>query len=107
MTARMNSWVMSTLMLAYCTFVRLASFLMVMKSSISGWSTRRVSINAPRRPACDTAFVLSDSRFMKAVQPGEASTVAFTVAPLGRRIDRSVPTPPPVRKTMADSCRQV
>ncbi len=93
-------------MFAYCTLRRLLSFLIVMKSSMSGWSTRIVSMSAPRRPAWLTVLVDSERRFMNEVEPGDPATVAFTAAPFGRRIERSVPTPPPVRYTIALSARQ-
>ncbi len=103
----MNSCVISTLMFAYWTLIRRGSFLIVMNRSISGWSTRMVSMSAPRRPAWETVLVLSLNRFMNAVAPGEWSIVAFTGAPSGRSAERSVPTPPPVRYTIADSVIQL
>ena len=92
-------------MFAYCTLRRFLSFLMVMKSSMSGWSTRIVSMSAPRRPAWLTVFVDSERRFMNEVEPGDPRPWRSRPRPSGRRIERSVPTPPPVRYTIALSSR--
>ena len=55
-TARMNSSVMATEMLKLVTCE--VSFLQVMNSRISGWSTRRIPMLAPRRvPPCFTTSV--------------------------------------------------
>ena len=62
----------------------------------SGWSSRSVPIMAPRRVPAEVtvphiAFIWS----MNGITPDDTDPVRLTMAPLGRTVDQSVPTPPP------------
>ena len=67
-----------------------------MNSRMSGWSTRRMPILAPRRvPPCFTASVAALKTFMKEMGPLATPPVEFTVEPLARRREKEKPVPPP------------
>ena len=72
------------------------SCLQWIKPSMSGWSTRRMPILAPRRvPPCFTASVAILNTRMKLTGPEATPPVERTVAPLGRRRLKEKPVPPP------------
>ena len=91
----MNFSVMPTEMLKLV--ISLVSFLQVMKSMMSGWSTRRMPMLAPRRvPPCFTASVAALNTFMKEMGPLATPPVEFTVEPLARSREKEKPVPPPL-----------
>ena len=76
--------------------ISLVSFLQVINSIMSGWSTRRMPMLAPRRvPPCFTASVAALKTFMKEMGPEATPPVEFTVEPLGRSREKEKPVPPP------------
>ena len=94
-TADMNFRVTPTLMLKFVTCVR--SSLQAMKSMMSGWSTRRMPMFAPRRvPPCFTASVDASYNFMKEIGPLATPVVERTIEPFGRRRENEKPVPPPL-----------
>ena len=93
-TASMNSWVKRTEMLEYF-IISIFPVLILMNFSISGWSTRKVCIFAPRRPCCAMVFVFSLNRFINPVGPQDSPPVPLIGLPDGLSIDRSCPHPPP------------
>ena len=64
--------------------------LAVMKSSMSGWSQRRVAIMAPRRaPALMMVWHMASHTSMKLSGPEASDPTPLTGAPLGRRVEKS------------------
>ncbi len=93
-TASMNESVIATLMLKFVTCV--TSLLHVMKSRMSGWSTRRIPMFAPRRvPPCFTTSVEPSYSFMKLTGPLATPMVLFTMSSFGRSRLKLKPVPPP------------
>ncbi len=71
--------------------------LQTMNSSMSGWSTRRMPMFAPRRrPPCLIASVLWSNTLMKETGPLATPPVDFTTSPAGRRWEKEKPVPPPL-----------
>ena len=90
----MNASVTATEMLKFVTWVR--SSLQVMNSRMSGWSTRRMPILAPRRvPPCLTTSVDASYSFMKETGPEATPIVERTTSFLGRNRENEKPVPPP------------
>ena len=99
-TARMNASVMATEMLKLVILVM--SCLQSMKSSMSGWSTRRMPMLAPRRvPPCFTTSVDESYSDMKLMGPLATPVVLRTRSPEGRMRLNEKPVPPPDWCTMA------
>ena len=93
-TACMKASVRPTEMLKLV--ISLVSFLQEMNSRMSGWSTRRMPMLAPRRvPPCFTASVAALKTFMKETGPLATPPVELTVLPLARRREKEKPVPPP------------
>ena len=91
----MNFLVTATEMLKFVTCVR--SSLQLMNSKMSGWSTRRIPMFAPRRvPPCFTASVEASYNFMKETGPLATPVVERTIDPFGRRREKEKPVPPPL-----------
>ena len=68
----------------------------VMNSMMSGWSTRRMPMLAPRRvPPCFTASVDASNSFMNETGPEATPMVERTMSPLGRSREKLKPVPPP------------
>ncbi len=68
----------------------------VMKFRMSGWSTRRIPIFAPRRvPPCFTASVAVSKTVMNDTGPEEIPLVEPTISPPGLRLEKLKPVPPP------------
>ena len=68
-----------------------------MNSIISGWSTRRMAILAPRRvPPCLTVSVALLNTCMKDTGPEAVPAVERTLLFLGRRRENENPVPPPL-----------
>src|SRR3989441_7226425 len=75
----MNASVTATEMLKFVTWVR--SSLQVMNSRMSGWSTRRIPMLAPRRvPPCFTTSVEASYSFMKETGPEATPIVERTTS---------------------------
>ena len=89
----MNSSVIFTLMFAYLTFARF--LLTLMNCIMSGWSTLRVIMRAPRLPFCPIVCVVSLNRFMKDTDPVDTIAELLTGVFAGLSTPTSVPTPPP------------
>jgi hypothetical protein len=71
-------------------------------SSMSGWSTRRMPMLAPRRvPPCLTASVAASMTLRNETGPEATPWVLRTKLPLGRRRLKSKPVPPPSLWTRA------
>ncbi len=67
-----------------------------MNASISGWSTRRHPIIAPRRwPAECTVRHIESQQSMKVRGPEASAATPLTGLPHGRIVEKSIPTPPP------------
>ena len=63
--------------------------LAAIKSRMSGWSTRRMAIWAPRRvPPCLMASVALSKTFMKERGPLAMPLVLLTMSPAGRRCEK-------------------
>ena len=93
-TAAMKSSVTSTDRLKLRS--RPGSDLASMKASISGWSQRSVAIMAPRRlPADMMVRHMASHTSMKLTGPDASAPMRVTRAPLGRRVEKSWPMPPP------------
>ncbi len=91
----MNSSVTATEMLK---FERVpGSFLDVMNSTMSGWSTLKTPIIAPLLfpPAFMTSVAVSKTR-MKLTGPDATPIVDMTISPFGLSLEKSKPTPPPL-----------
>ena len=94
LTASMKASVRPTEMLKLVR--RLVSFLQVMKASISGWSTRRMPMLAPRRvPPCLMVSVATSKMFMKEMGPEATPLVESTGSLAGRMREKEKPVPPP------------
>src|SRR2546429_1211813 len=90
----MKASVTATEMLKFVTWVR--SSLQAMNSRMSGWSTRRMPMLAPRRvPPCFTTSVDASYNFMNDTGPEATPMVERTTSFLGRRRENDV-----VRSTM-------
>ena len=90
----MNASVTATEMLKLVILV--VSSLQVMKSMMSGWSTRRMPMLAPRRvPPCFTTSVEASNRLMKETGPEATPMVERTMSFLGRSREKLKPVPPP------------
>ena len=90
----MKASVTATEMLKFVTLVM--SSLQVMNSMMSGWSTRRMPMLAPRRvPPCLTTSVEASKRLMKETGPEATPIVERTMSFLGRRREKLNPVPPP------------
>ena len=77
-----------------------------MKSRTSGWSMRRQPIIAPRRAPADwTVRHIASQQSMKDRGPDASAPTPFTAAPLGRMVEKSMPTPPPCCMVSAASFR--
>ncbi len=73
-----------------------SSCLAVMNSRISGWSTRRMPMFAPRRvPPCLMVSVATSKTFMKETGPLATPMVERTRSFFGRRRLKAKPVPPP------------
>ena len=90
----MNSSVTATLMLKFVSVVM--SAFISMKWSMSGWSTRRMPMLAPRRvPPCLIASVAESNTVMKETGPLATPIVLRTRSFAGRRREKAKPVPPP------------
>ena len=93
-TARMNSSVMHTLMLKPDRLFPLA--LHAMNSRMSGWSTRRQAMAAPRLvPPWAMALKAELYTFMNEMGPLAMPLLLLTLSPWGLRRENEKPTPPP------------
>ncbi len=93
-TASMKVSVMATEMLKL--FSRSFCCLQVMKSRMSGWSTERMPMFAPRRvPPCFTVSVAASNTVMNEMGPDETPLVDFTTSFFGRMREKEKPVPPP------------
>ena len=100
----MNASVMATEMLKFVTCE--VSSLQVMKRRMSGWSTRRIPMLAPRRvPPCFTTSVEASYSFMKDTGPEATPEVERTWEPSGRSREKPKPVPPPDWCTSAMALR--
>ena len=94
-TAFMNSSVSATEMLKLLS--RLVWLLQMMKSRMSGWSTRKIPMLAPRRvPPCLIVSVAASNTVMKEIGPEETPFVERTTSACGRRREKEKPVPPPL-----------
>ena len=76
--------------------ILVVSSLQVMNSRMSGWSTRRMPMLAPRRvPPCLTTSVEASNRLMKETGPEATPMVERTMSFLGRSREKLKPVPPP------------
>ena len=90
----MNASVTATEMLKLVTCV--TSSLHVMNSRMSGWSTRRIPMFAPRRvPPCLTTSVDASYSRMNDTGPLATPIVDRTTSPAGRSRLNEKPVPPP------------
>lgn len=90
----MKASVTATEMLKFVILVM--SSLQAMKSRMSGWSTRRIPMFAPRRvPPCLTTSVEASNRLMNETGPDATPMVDRTMSFLGRRREKLKPVPPP------------
>ncbi len=93
-TASMNLSVIATLILKFVTSFSL--ILQSMNSSISGWSTLRIPMFAPRLvPPCFTASVAWLKTFIKEMGPEATPPVVRTTSFLGLNLEKEKPVPPP------------
>ncbi len=94
-TARMNASVTATEMLKLLSLA--SSCLAVMKSRMSGWSTRMMPMLAPRRvPPCLMVSVAASNTLMKESGPDDTPLVLSTRSFLGRTREKENPVPPPL-----------
>ncbi len=90
----MNASVTATEMLKFVIWVM--SSLQVMNSRMSGWSTRRIPMFAPRRvPPCFTTSVEASYSFMNETGPDATPMVERTTSFFGRSRENEKPVPPP------------
>ncbi len=69
----------------------------MMKSMMSGWSTRMMPMLAPRRvPPCLIVSVAASNTFMKDSGPEETPLVERTTSLAGRTREKEKPVPPPL-----------
>jgi hypothetical protein len=100
----MNLSVTATEMLKLVILV--VSSLQVTNSMMSGWSTRRMPMLAPRRvPPCFTTSVEASNRLMNETGPEATPMVDRTMSFLGRRREKLKPVPPPDWCTRAMAVR--
>ena len=93
-TASMKASVTATEMLKLVIWD--VSFLQRTNRRMSGWSTRRMPMLAPRRvPPCFTTSVEASYRLMNETGPDATPMVERTVSPSGRRRENEKPVPPP------------
>ena len=93
-TADINSLFKPTEMLKLLSLVR--SFFAFTKSSMSGWSTLRIAMLAPRRvPPCLMVSVAVSKTVMKEMGPLETPLVDLTTSFLGLTRENENPVPPP------------
>ena len=77
-------------------FNLLLSDLQLIKSMISGWSTLKIPIFAPRRvPPCLTASVAALKTSINETGPEDTPIVDFTTLFLGLNLEKEKPVPPP------------
>ena len=77
-------------------FNLLLSDLQFINSRISGWSTRRIPIFAPRLvPPCFTASVAALNTSIKLTGPEETPIVERTTSFFGLNLEKEKPVPPP------------
>src|SRR5256714_1290436 len=94
----MKASVTATEMLKLVTCVR--SSLQAMNSRMSGWSTRRMPMLAPRRvPPRLTPSVEASYSFMNDTGPQATPILERTPSFLGRKRENEKPVPPPDRRT--------
>ena len=75
---------------------RAGSRLASMNASMSGWSTLRQPIIAPRRcPAEWTVRHIESQQSMNVSGPEASAPTPCTGLPEGRIVEKSIPTPPP------------
>ena len=90
----MNASVTATEMLKLVILVM--SSLQAMNSRMSGWSTRRMPMLAPRRvPPCLTTSVDASNSYMNDTGPEATPMVERTMSFLGRSREKLKPVPPP------------
>ena len=90
----MNASVAATEMLKLVILV--VSSLQAMNCSMSGWSTLRIPMLAPRRvPPCFTTSVDASYSDMKDTGPDATPMVERTTEFVGRRREKPNPVPPP------------
>ena len=95
MTAFMNLSVTATEMLKLLSL--LPSNFASIKSNISGWSTRRIPIFAPRLvPPCFTASVAALKTSINETGPEDTPIVDLTTSFLGLNLEKEKPVPPPL-----------
>ena len=91
----MNALVTPTEMLKLTNFS--GSRLTCMNSMMSGWSTFRMAMLAPRRVLpCFTTSVAASKGAMKLTGPEATPPVDPTTSPLGRSFEKENPVPPPL-----------
>ncbi len=91
----MKASVTATEMLKFVSVVM--SFLRSTNASISGWSTERMAMFAPRRvPPCLIASVAASNTRMNDTGPDATPLVDFTRSPVGRSLLNAKPVPPPL-----------
>jgi hypothetical protein len=91
----MNFSVTATLMLKFCSAVM--SDFTLMNASMSGWSTLRMAMFAPRRvPPCLIDSVAASYTRMNDTGPLAMPPVDETTSPAGRRRLKAKPVPPPL-----------
>ena len=93
-TASMKFSVMATDILKLLSL--LLSSLQVIKLMISGWSTRRIPIFAPRLvPPCFMASVAESNTVINEIGPDDMPDVEPTISPDGLSFEKENPVPPP------------
>ena len=103
LTASMNASVTPTDRLNCVSVVEL--FLIRMNSAISGWSTRRTPICAPRLCPAELIVLHTASKIpMKLRGPLERLSKPLMSAPDGRSVLKSYPIPPPSCIVLAACC---
>ena len=94
-TARMKASVTATEMLKLLSLA--SSCFAVMKSRMSGWSTRMMPMLAPRRvPPCLMVSVAASKTLMNESGPDDTPLVLSTRSFLGRTREKLKPVPPPL-----------
>jgi hypothetical protein len=85
---------------------RFGSRLASTKASMSGWSQRRVAIMAPRLDPADMMVRhMASHTSMNDSGPEASAPTPATGAPLGRKVEKSCPMPPPCCSVSAASFR--
>ena len=99
-TASINRSVSATLMLKLLR--RSVSRFAVMNFSMSGWSTRKIPILAPRLvPPCFMVSVATSKMVIKEMGPLATPCVVLTLSPSGLILEKEKPVPPPLLWIMA------